>query len=36
VAGNGLNFGVVLLSLGLVAVLVGLTYITYQKRDLGI
>jgi ABC-2 type transport system permease protein len=35
-AGNGLNFGVVLLSLGLVTVLVGLTYITYQKRDLRI
>jgi ABC-2 type transport system permease protein len=34
VAGRGLNFGIVLLSLALVAVLIGLTYVTYQKRDL--
>jgi ABC-2 type transport system permease protein len=35
-AGNGLNFGVVLLSLGLVAAFCVLTYVFYQKRDLTI
>lgn len=34
VEGNGLNIGIVLLSLALVAVLSVLTYFFYQKRDL--
>ena len=36
VVGHGLNLGIVLLSLALVAVLIGLTYVFYQKRDLNI
>jgi ABC-2 type transport system permease protein len=34
VAGHGLNFGIVLLSLVLVAIFCVLTYVSYQKRDL--
>ncbi len=36
VAGHGLNLGIVLLSLALVAAFTALTYIFYQKRDLNI
>ncbi|RIE06049.1 ABC transporter permease subunit [Candidatus Cryosericum terrychapinii] len=36
VAGNGLNTGIVLLSLALVAAFTALTYVFYQKRDLNI
>ena len=35
-AGSGLNFGIVLLSLALVATFCVLTYVFYQKRDLNI
>lgn len=36
VAGNGINFGIVLLSIALVAVFSVLTYVFYNKRDLKI
>jgi len=36
VAGNGLNLGVVILSLALVAAFTVSTYVFYQKRDLNV
>jgi ABC-2 type transport system permease protein len=36
VAGNGLNLGIVFLSLALVAAFSVLTYVSYKKRDLTI